>query len=404
MAAPQSTIFVYKGVNRKGQKVEGEISGTSQALIKAQLAKQGIRPKVLRKKPKPLFGGGGKKIKSMDIASFTRQMATMIQAGVPLVQSFDIVADGSDNSNMKQLILDIRTDVASGTSFAAALRKHPQYFDNLFCNLVETGEQAGALETLLSRLATYQEKSENLKAKIKKALTYPFAIIIVSAIVTGILLIKVVPQFESTFSSFDAELPAFTQTVLNISDFMQEYWLMIVLGIVGAFFLIKQLHSRSFKFKKFVDKHMLRTPIVGKIAYNSILARYARTLATTFSAGVPLIDALESVAGSTGNIIYEQGVLAIKDDVSTGIQLNASMRSSNLFPSMMLQMTSIGEEAGKLDEMLDKSAQYHEEIVDDTVDNLSSLIEPIIMVILGVLIGGLLIAMYLPIFQIGQAI
>jgi type IV pilus assembly protein PilC len=404
MATPQSTIFLYKGTNRKGQKVEGEISSTSQALVKAQLTKQGIRPRIVRKKPKPLFGSAGKKIKPMDIATFTRQLATMVKAGVPLVQSFDIVADGADNPNMKELILSIRTDVAAGTSFAASLKKHPKYFDDLFCNLVGAGEQSGALEALLDRLAVYKEKTEILKAKIKKALTYPIAIVLISLVVTGILLIKVVPQFESTFSSFGADLPAFTLFVLNLSEFTQEYWWIIIASIAGSFFSFKRLYNNSPGVRKTMDRHLLKLPIVGTIMYNSILARYARTLATTFAAGVPLINALESVAGATGNIIYEEGVLAIKDEVATGIQLNASMRGSGLFPSMMLQLTAIGEESGALDAMLEKAATYHEDIVDNTVDNLASLIEPLIMVVLGVLVGGLLIAMYLPIFQIGNAV
>jgi type IV pilus assembly protein PilC len=404
MATPQSTVFIYKGTNRKGQKVEGEISSTSQALVKAQLTKQGIRPKVVRKKPKPMFGSSGKKIQPLDIAVFTRQLATMIKAGVPLVQSFDIVADGADNPTMKELILNIRTDVASGTSFAASLKKQPKYFDDLFCNLVEAGEQSGALESLLDRLAIYKEKTEILKAKIKKALTYPIAIMVISLVVTGILLIKVVPQFESTFSGLGADLPAFTVFVLSLSEFTQEYWWMIIVAIVGSVFLFKRAHKSSYGLRVFTDKFLLKVPVIGGIMYNSILARYARTLATTFAAGVPLINALESVAGSTGNLIYEEAVLSIRDEVSTGIQLNASMRASGLFPSMMLQLTAIGEESGALDAMLDKSATYHEDIVDNTVDGLTALLEPLIMVVLGVLVGGLLIAMYLPIFQLGNAV
>lgn len=410
MATPRSTTpatpitFVYKGVDRKGKKVAGETSGSSSALVKAQLTKQGIRPTSVRKKPKPLFGGGGKKIKPLDIAFFTRQLATMIKAGVPLVQSFDIVADGSDNLRMKELILDIRADVASGTPFAAALRKHPQYFDNLFCNLVESGEQSGALEALLDRIAIYKEKTEVLKAKIKKALTYPIAILVIAMIVTAILLIKVVPQFAETFSSFGAELPAFTLFVLGLSDAAQEYWLIMLGGIIAAVFIFKRLYKSSLGLRKLVDRYLLKVPIIGTIMYNSILARFARTLATTFAAGVPLIDALQSVAGATGNIIYEEGVLTIRDEVSTGIQLNSSMRSSNLFPSMMLQMTAIGEESGALDGMLDKAATYHEDQVDNMVDNLTALLEPLIMAVLGVLVGGLLIAMYLPIFQLGQVV
>lgn len=404
MAASQPTLFIYKGVDRKGKKVEGEISGASQALVKAQLLKQGIRPKIVRKKPKPLFGGGGKKIKPLDIAIFTRQLATMIKAGVPLVQSFEIVADGADNSTMKNLITGIRDDVASGSGFAVALRKHPQYFDDLFCNLVESGEQSGALEALLDRIAIYKEKTEILKAKIKKALTYPIAVLVIAFVVTGILLIKVVPQFSSTFSSFGAELPAFTQFVLGLSEAAQEYWLIVLVGAALGVFLFKRAYNNSRALRKAMDRYLLKVPVVGAIMYHSIMARFARTLSTTFAAGVPLIDALQSVAGAMGNIIYEECVLSVRDDVSTGIQLNTSMRSSNLFPSMMLQMTAIGEESGALDGMLDKAATYHEEQVDNMVDNLTSLLEPLIMVVLGVLVGGLLIAMYLPIFQLGDVV
>lgn len=403
MATPQQNIFIYKGTDRRGKQVQGELSGASQALVKAQLLKQGVRPKVVRKKPKPLFGGG-KKIKPLDIAVFTRQMATMMKAGVPLVQSFDIVSEGLDNPTMKDLIQHIRSDVASGSGFAAALRKHPRYFDDLFCNLVDSGEQSGALETLLDRIATYKEKTEALKAKIKKALTYPTAVVVVAIIVTAILLIKVVPQFAETFSGFGADLPAFTLFVLSLSEIVQANWLIFLIAIIIAIFVLKELHHRSPGFRKTVDKTMLRLPIIGKVVYNSILARFARTLSTTFAAGVPLIDSLESVAGATGNIIYENAVLEIRDNVATGIQLNSAMRSTKLFPSMMLQMTAIGEESGSLDAMLDKVATYHEGVVDDMVDNLTSLLEPMIMAVLGVLVGGLLIAMYLPIFQLGSVV
>ena len=403
MASKKVTLFTYKGIDRKGNKVEGELTGASQALVKAQLTKQGIRPKVVRKKAKPLFSSA-KKITPLDISSFTRQLATMIKAGVPLVQSFDIVADGSENPTMKTLIQTIRTDVAAGTGFAVSLRKHPEYFDNLFCNLVESGEQSGALEALLDRIAIYKEKTEILKAKIKKALTYPLAVLAIAMVVTVLLLVKVVPQFAETFSSFGAELPAFTLFVLNLSNLAQDYWLIILGSVIGGVLLARYLHKTSYNFRKMTDKNMLRIPVVGGIMYHSILARYARTLSTTFAAGVPLIDALQSVSGAAGNIIYETAILKIRDEVSTGIQLNSSMKSSKLFPGMMLQMTSIGEESGALDAMLDKSATYHEDHVDNMVDNLTSLLEPLIMSVLGVLVGGLLIAMYLPIFQIGQAI
>ena len=400
---PQQITFIFKGIDRKGKRVQGELPGTTQALVKAQLLKQGVRVKSIRKKPKPLFGFK-QSIKPMDIAIFTRQMATMMKAGVPLVQSFDIVADGLSNPTMKTLVQQIRNDVASGSGFAPALRKHPRYFDSLFCNLVESGEQSGALETLLDRIATYKEKTEALKAKIKKALTYPIAVIVVAIVVTAILLIKVVPQFAETFGSFGADLPAFTLFVLGISDFVTEYWFIVLAGMIAGSFLLKEVYHRSAAFRQYMDKLSLKMPIIGNIIYNSIIARFARTLSTTFAAGVPLIDSLESVAGATGNVVYEKAVLEIRDNVATGIQLNQAMRTTNLFPSMALQMTAIGEESGSLDEMLDKVATYHEEIVDNMVDNLTALLEPFIMVVLGVLVGGLLIAMYLPIFQLGNVV
>ncbi|WP_086930995.1 type II secretion system F family protein [Agarilytica rhodophyticola] len=402
--AATSEVFVYKGIDRKGNKVEGEVSSSSSALAKAQLVKQGIRTTGVKRKPKPLFGGGGKAIKPMDIAVFTRQMATMMKAGVPLVQSFDIVADGSENPNMTNLIKSIKEDVASGGGFANSLRKQPKYFDELFCNLVESGEQSGALETMLDRIALYKEKTEQLKAKIKKALTYPIAVVVVAIVVTAILLIKVVPQFAETFSSFGANLPAFTLFVLHLSDLAQEYWWIVLISLTGFFLAFGKLKEKSFAFRSAVDKVTLKIPVIGDIIYQSICARFARTLSTTFAAGVPLIDALESVAGSTGNIHYEKCTLKIREEVSAGTQLNIAIDHTRMFPSLLIQMTSIGEESGALDEMLDKVATYYEEAVDNLVDSLTSLLEPLIMSVLGVLVGGLLIAMYLPIFQIGQAI
>ena len=396
--------FIYKGVDRKGRRVEGEMSGQSSALIKAHLLKQGIRAQNVKKKPKPLFGSSGRKIKPQDIAVFTRQMATMMKAGVPLVQSFDIVADGVDNPNLATMIRAIREDVAAGSGFAPSLRKHPKYFDDLFCNLVESGEQSGALETMLDRIATYKEKTEQLKAKIKKAMTYPIAVIVVAIVVTGILLVKVVPQFAETFSSFGADLPAFTLFVLGLSDLAQEYWLHFIVIAIAAIFVFKKLKQTNKKFAVALDKLSLRAPIVGQIVYNSVIARFARTLSTTFAAGVPLIDALESVAGATGNAVYESAVLRVRDEVATGTQLNMAMKNTRIFPSMAVQMTTIGEESGALDEMLDKVASYYEEAVDNMVDNLTSLLEPMIMAVLGILVGGLMIAMYLPIFQLGQVV
>jgi type IV pilus assembly protein PilC len=403
MATHASDVFLYKGVDRKGKKVEGEITGTSSAIVKAQLLKQGIRAQNVRKKPKPLFGGK-KSIKPLDIAIFTRQMATMMKAGVPLVQSFDIVADGVDNASLADLIRAIREDVAAGSGFALSLRKHPKYFDDLFCNLVESGEQSGALETMLDRIATYKEKTEKLKAKIKKAMTYPIAVIVVAIVVTGILLVKVVPQFAETFSNFGAELPAFTQFVLSLSDLARAYWLQAIAILIAAGFIFKSLKQRNKSFAVMLDRLILRVPIIGQIVYQSIVARFARTLSTTFAAGVPLIDALDSVAGATGNAIYEEATLKVRDEVSTGTQLNVALRQTKMFPSMLLQMTTIGEESGSLDEMLDKVATYYEEAVDNLVDSLTSLLEPMIMSVLGILVGGLMVAMYLPIFNLGGVI
>lgn len=402
--AATSEVFAYKGVDRKGNRVEGELSSNSAPLAKAQLIKQGIRATSVKKKSKPLFGGGnGKKISPMDIAVFTRQMATMMKAGVPLVQSFDIVADGSENPRMQTLIKSIKEDVAAGGGFALSLKKHPKYFDELFCNLVESGEQSGALETMLERIAVYKEKTEQLKAKIKKALSYPIAVVSVALVVTGILLIKVVPQFAETFSSFGADLPAFTLFVLHLSDLATQYWWIILVSGVAFFIGFGKLKEKSFAFRSLVDKYVLKIPIVGNIIYQSICARFARTLSTTFAAGVPLIDALESVAGSTGNIHFEKATMKIRDEVSSGTQLNVAIDHARRFPPLLIQMTAIGEESGALDEMLSKAATYYEEAVDNLVDSLTSLLEPMIMSVLGVLVGGLMIAMYLPIFKIGQA-
>lgn len=402
--ATVNATFVYKGTDRKGHTVEGELQSSSPALAKAQLIKQGIRARSVRKKPKPLFGGGGKPIKPLDIALFTRQLATMMKAGVPLVQSFDIVAGGSEKKSLADLIKKIKDDVSSGGSFANALRKHPKYFDELFCNLVDSGEQSGALDTMLERIATYKEKTEQLKAKIKKALTYPIAVIFVAIGVSAILLIFVVPAFAETFGAFGADLPAFTLAVLNLSNFVQDKWFVMLAGFILTFVAFKEAKSRSKGFRIFLDKVTLKIPVIKGIIFNAIVARYARTLSTTFAAGVPLIDALESVAGSTGNHGYEMAVLRIRDEVSTGTQLNVAMAQTRVFPPMLVQMTTIGEESGSLDDMLAKAATYYEEIVDNMVDNLTALLEPFIMVILGVLVGSMLVAMYLPIFQIGQAI
>ena len=395
--------YVWEGKDRKGNKSKGELTGSNLALVKAQLRKQGIVPDKVKKKPKPLFGGS-KKITPFDIAMLTRQLATMMKAGVPLVQSFDIVADGLENKGLQELVMSIRNDISSGTSFAGALRKHPKYFDNLYCNLVDSGEKAGALEAMLDRIATYLEKTENLKKKVKKAMTYPIAVIIVAIVVTAILLVKVVPQFESLFQGFGADLPVFTQMVVELSEWLQSWWFVVLLGIVGTIFLFKEAKRRSQKFSDFVDKYVLKLPVVGEILDKSAVAKFGRVLSTTFAAGVPLVDALDSVAGATGNAVYRDAIDRIKNDVSSGTQLQASMRQQDVFPVMAVQLTAIGEESGNLDEMLAKVAEHYEAVVDDMVDNLTALMEPMIMAVLGVLVGGLIIAMYLPIFQMGQVV
>lgn len=401
--AVKVSVYAWEGVDKKGTKVSGELNGHNPALVKAQLRKQGINPLKVKKKSTSLFGSG-KKIKPLDIAFFSRQMATMMKAGVPLLQSFDIISEGSDNPNMRTMIDDIKLQVASGHSLATSLRQKPQYFDDLFCNLVDAGEQAGALESLLDRVATYKEKTESLKAKIKKAMTYPIAVIIVAFVVTAILLIKVVPQFQSIFEGFGAKLPTFTLMVVGLSQILQDYWLIVLGAIVAAAFLFRRAHKTSEKFRNWLDRALLKIPVIGPLLYKSAVARYARTLATTFSAGVPLVDALDSVAGATGNVVFRNAVNKVKQDVSTGMQLNFSMRSTGVFPMLAVQMTAIGEESGALDSMLDKVATYYEEEVDNMVDSLTSLMEPLIMAFLGIIVGGLVIAMYLPIFQLGQVV
>ncbi|MHB9800979.1 type II secretion system F family protein [Pseudomonas sp. MT3] len=401
--ALRTSVFTWEGTDRKGGKVKGELSGINTALVKAQLRKQGINPIKVRKKGISLLGKG-KAIKPMDIALFTRQMATMMGSGVPLLQSFDIIGEGFDNPNMRTLVDEVKQEVASGNSLANSLRKKPQYFDDLYCNLVDAGEQSGALETLLDRVATYKEKTESLKAKIKKAMTYPIAVVIVALIVSSILLIKVVPQFQTVFANFGAELPAFTQMVINLSELLQKWWFVFLIALFAIAFALREFHRRSEKFRDSVDRGVLKLPIVGDILYKSAVARYSRTLSTTFAAGVPLVEALDSVSGATGNVVFRNAVNKIKQDVSSGTQLNFSMRTTGVFPSMAIQMAAIGEESGSLDAMLDKVANYYEEEVDNAVDNLTTLMEPMIMAVLGVLVGGLIIAMYLPIFQLGAVV
>jgi len=400
----QSALFVWEGTDKQGRKTKGEITSANPNLAKAELRKQGINATRVRKKAQMAGLSMGGSIKAADVALFTRQMATMMRAGVPLVQSFEIVADGLDKPKMRDLILAIRTDVAGGNSFASAIRKHPLYFDDLFCNLVDAGEQSGSLETMLDRIASYKEKTETLKGKVRKAMTYPIAVLLVAFIVSGILLIKVVPQFQSVFKGFGAELPAFTMFVIHLSEVVQAYWLLVVGAIVAAVVGFVAAHRRSKPMRDAIDRMLLRVPIIGGILEKSAVARYARTLATTFAAGVPLVDALNSVAGAAGNAVFTNAIYKVRDDVSTGQQLNFSMRNTGVFPNMVIQMVAIGEESGALDTMLDKAASYYEEQVDNAVDNLTALMEPIIMSVLGVLVGGLIIAMYLPIFQLGRVV
>ena len=404
MATATSDLFIWSGTDKNGRQSKGEIAAPSQALARAQLRQKGITPKSVRRKPKPLFGARKKPIKPEDIAVFTRQLATMMKAGVPLVQSFDIVADGLENPSMRTLVTNIKNDVAGGGGLAASLGKHPRYFDELFCSLVAAGEGSGRLETMLDRVATYKEKTEALKRKIKKALTYPTAVVVVAIVVTGILLVKVVPQFAETFRSFGSDLPAFTLFVLRLSEFVQAWWFLILLALLALAWGFREARIRSARFNEAFDKLALKAPVVGNIVHDAVVARFSRTLATTFNAGVPLVEALESTAGAAGNIVYSRAILNIRDDVTTGATLYQSIKSTGLFPNMLLQMVSIGEESGQLDEMLDKVASHYEEAVDNAVDSLSSLMEPIIMSILGILVGGLMVAMYLPIFMLGSVV
>lgn len=401
---PDERLYTFRGKNRKGQSVSGEVRAKNLGCAKVKLHKQGIITASVVKLTMPLFPtiSLGKKIMSADIAVFTRQLATMIRAGIPLVQSFTIIAEGSHKPLVKRLIYNIRDDVADGVSFASALSNNPDHFDDLFCSLVRSGETAGALGTMLDRIAIHKEKTEQLKAKIKKALTYPIAVMLVAFVVTAILLIKVVPVFADTFASFDAELPAFTVLVLHLSQALQSYWLYLLLVIGAGLAAFRQARLRSQQFVYLIDKYKLKLPITGNIMRNAITARFARTLATTFSAGAPLIDALRSVADAAGNRLYHDAIIDICDDVRNGVQLHQAIKVRTIFPTLLHQMTAIGEESGTLDDMLEKVALHYEEAVNDAVDSLTNLLEPLIMTILGVVIGGLLVAMYLPIFRLGN--
>ena len=402
-AAVKSDMFVWEGVDRHGKRVKGEMSGKSDALIKATLRRQGVNPLKVKKKPKSLFSAGGK-VTSKDITIFSRQLATMMSSGVPLVQSFEIVGRGHENAAMQELILNIKSDIESGTTLNEALGKHPDQFNELYVNLVTAGEQSGILEDILHKLATYMEKTEALKSKIKGALFYPIAVIVVAFIITCILMIFVIPQFQEMFSNFGADLPALTMIVINMSKWFQAYWWALIGGIIATIVAIFQLKKRSMRFAHFLDRMSLKLPVIGEILEKSAIARFARTLSTMFAAGTPLVEAMTSVAGACGNIVFYDATMKMRDEISTGTQLQVSMRDTNLFPNMVVQMVAIGEESGALDAMLGKVADWYEQEVDDAVDALTSLLEPMIMAVLGVIIGGLVVAMYLPIFKMGQVV
>ena len=393
--------FAWEGRDKRGARIKGRSLAPDESALRAELRRQGIAPSRIRKQRDSRRGG---KVDAGDIAVFSRQLATMLAAGIPLVQAFEIVGSGNEKASMQKLILDVKSDVEGGTSLHEALAKHPLYFDDLYVNLVEAGEQAGALESLLDKVATYKEKTEALKKKVKKALFYPTAVLVVAVIVTVVLLIFVIPQFESLYKGFGADLPAFTQMVINLSRFVQHdgVYIAVVLGLAGySFFYFKK---RSKAMREFLDRLVLKLPVIGPILNKAAIARYARTLSTMFAAGVPLVEALESVAGATGNIVYENAVLKMRDEVSTGQRLQRSMESTGLFPNMVNQMIAVGEESGSLDEMSGKVATFYEAEVDNAVDAMSSLLEPLIMVVLGVLVGSLVIAMYLPIFKLGSVV
>ena len=402
--ANKQDVFVWEGKDNKGKKVKGESAGANISLVKATLRRQGISPSKIKKKSKPLFSAGKGKIKSKDISIFSRQLATMMDAGVPLVQGFEIIGRGHENKAMQDLLMSVKTDIEGGSTLSDSLAKHPYHFDELYCNLVQAGEHAGILDTILDKIAIYKEKTESIKGKIKKALFYPTAVIAVAFIITAVLMIFVIPMFETLFAGFGADLPAITRFVINLSAFFQKWWWALFGGIGLSIYGLVEFKKRSVKFNHVLDRLMLKLPIIGNILEKAAIARFARTLATMFSAGVPLVEAMVSVSGAVGNIVFKDATLIMKDEVATGTQLNVAMNQSGLFPNMVVQMAAIGEEAGSVDTMLSKVADFYEEEVDNAVESMSSLLEPIIMAILGVLIGGLVIAMYMPIFQMGKIV
>ena len=397
-------LFVWEGTDKRGVKMKGEQSSKNANFLRAELRKQGITPTVVKVKPKPLFGAAGKPVSPKEIAFFSRQLATMMKSGVPIVTSLEIIEGGQKNVRMKKLVEEIRYDIESGSSLSEAIGKHPVQFDELYRNLVRAGESAGVLETVLDTIASYKENIETLKGKIKKALFYPAVVIAVAILVSAILLIFVVPQFEGVFKQFGADLPAFTKLIVAASRFMVSYWWAVFGTLFAVVFGFLFFKKRSVALQHFLDRAVLKIPVVGQIMHNSSIARFSRTLAVTFKAGVPLVEALDTVAGATGNTVYEKAVYRVRDDVAVGYPLNMSMKQVNLFPHMVIQMTAIGEEAGALDAMLFKVAEYYEEEVNNAVDALSSLIEPMIMIFIGGVVGAMVVGMYLPIFKLAAAI
>lgn len=396
-------VYLWEGVDKGGKKVKGQMEAVSVAYVNATLRRQGVNPTKVGKERGSLFKVK-KKILPKDIAVFTRQLATMLQAGIPVAQAFDIVGKGHENPSMQELIMSIKQDIESGTNLTVALGKHPLYFDTLYCNLVGAGEAAGILDGILEKLATYREKIEAIKGKIKSALFYPAAVLTVAFIITAVLLIFVIPQFESLFAGFGADLPALTKWVIDLSATFTKYWYIIIGSIVGGVSFASYSYKRSEKAQQTMDRLLLRAPVIGIIVKKATIARFSRTLATMFAAGVPLVEALDSVAGASGNRVYYEGTMKIKTDVSTGMQLQTAMNSTGLFPNMVVQMVAIGEESGELDKMLNKVADFYETEVDDAVAGLSSLLEPMIMAFLGVVVGGLVVAMYLPIFKMASTV